>query len=145
MKNVSDKELNRLIQERVRRELKIQKYTYAEIAADKVASFGGSWAFIGVFSFFCFAWIVFNIWIDSFDPYPFVFLNLFLSCLAAIQAPIIMMSNNRKNQIDRARDDLIYKNSLKVDIEVNNLLEKLDELKNKTDSILEEWDNYKAN
>lgn len=96
--------------------------------ADKVASFGGSWKFIVAFALFMFIWIVTNIYLLStaFDPFPFILLNLLLSTLAALQAPIIMMSQNRKEEKDRQRAVNDYMINLKAEIEVRNLHGKLD-------------------
>ena len=96
--------------------------------ADKVAGFGGSWKFIMAFALFMFLWIVINVYLLSkpFDPFPFIFLNLLLSALAALQAPIIMMSQNRKEEKDRHRAVNDYMINLKAEIEVRNLHGKLD-------------------
>ncbi len=102
-----------------------------ERLADVIATFGGSWAFIGIFFSFILLWIASNIWILSgkpFDPYPFILLNLILSCLAAIQAPIIMMSQNRQEQKDRQRAEHDYKINLKAELEIKLLSEKIDHL-----------------
>lgn len=84
----------------------MQKLTIGQKAADKIAAFGGSWKFISCFAILLSVWMYFNVEATKpqiFDPYPFILLNLILSCLAAIQAPVIMMSNNRASEIDRAR------------------------------------------
>jgi uncharacterized membrane protein len=96
--------------------------------ADKVASFGGSWAFILTFFFLLGVWIFTNLYLLTrpFDPYPFILLNLILSCIAAIQAPIIMMSQNRKEQKDRQRAQNDYLINLKAEIEIRNLHSKID-------------------
>lgn len=107
------------------------KLTYGQKLADKVAEFGGSWAFIISFGVFIFIWIIINtifLLSKSFDPYPFILLNLFLSCLAAIQAPIIMMSQNRKEQKDRQRAENDYMVNLKSELEIRQLHEKVDNL-----------------
>lgn len=99
--------------------------------ADKVASFGGSWVFILSFLSFLLLWIVLNYFILSskaFDPYPFILLNLILSCVAAIQAPIIMMSQNRQEEKDRNRAKNDYMINLKSELEIRALHEKLDHL-----------------
>lgn len=88
----------------------MEKLTFGQRAADKIAAFGGSWWFIGLFFMFMAIWMIINIeasHYDKFDPYPFILLNLILSCLAAIQAPIIMMSQNRMAEKDRAREKLM--------------------------------------
>ena len=105
--------------------------TIGQKLADKIASFGGSWFFIATFFSFMLLWILANIWIlasKPFDPYPFILLNLILSCLAAIQAPIIMMSQNRQEQKDRVRSEHDYKINLKAELEIKLLSEKIDHL-----------------
>ncbi len=107
------------------------RMTLGERVADRVASFGGSWTFILSFFAVLVAWIVLNavfLGARPFDPYPFILLNLILSCLAAIQAPIIMMSQNRKETRDRAQAEHDYRVNLKAEIEVRLLHEKLDHL-----------------
>ncbi len=105
--------------------------TTGERLADKVASFGGSWTFIIIFFSFLLCWIILNIWWlrnRGFDPYPFILLNLLLSCIAAIQAPIIMMSQNRQEAKDRSRSEHDYKVNLKAEVEIRLLHEKIDHL-----------------
>lgn len=105
--------------------------TLGQRAADKIAEFGGSWRFIISFFIILLIWIVTNVWFlgrTPFDPYPFILLNLILSCLAAIQAPIIMMSQNRVEQKDRLRSENDYKINLKAELEIKLLHEKLDHL-----------------
>lgn len=105
--------------------------TLGQKLADKIATFGGSWTFIISFFSFLTVWIVMNvIFLNSktFDPYPFILLNLILSCLAAIQAPIIMMSQNRQEQKDRQRADHDYKINLKAELEIKLLSEKMDHI-----------------
>ncbi len=97
--------------------------------ADKVASFGGSWTFIISFALFIALWISVNVyWFfnKGFDPYPFILLNLILSCLAALQAPVIMMSQNRQEEKDRERAKKDYMINLKSELEVRTLHEKID-------------------
>jgi uncharacterized membrane protein len=118
--------LSETIQEETEKQL-----TLGERLADRVAAFGGSWFFI--LSFFCFilCWIFVNVWMlrhRAFDPFPFILLNLILSCLAAIQAPIIMMSQNRQEQKDRLRAEHDYKINLKAELEIKLLSEKIDHL-----------------
>lgn len=101
--------------------------------ADRIASFGGSWTFIIFFFAFLTIWMGINVAIlafgtQPFDPYPFILLNLMLSCLAAIQAPIIMMSQNRKEERDRERAENDYKINLKAELEIRMLHEKMDHL-----------------
>lgn len=105
--------------------------TLGERIADKVAAFGGSWTFIIFFFVFILIWMAINVWVLTtrpFDPYPFILLNLILSCLAAIQAPIIMMSQNRQEQKDRQRSEHDYKINLKAELEIKLLSEKIDHL-----------------
>jgi uncharacterized membrane protein len=105
--------------------------TYGQRIADKVASFGGSWTFIISFCVFLLVWICMNIyWLANkgFDPYPFILLNLILSSLAAIQAPVIMMSQNRQEDKDRERGKKDYMINLKSELEVRMLHEKIDHL-----------------
>lgn len=105
--------------------------TFGQRVADSIAEFGGSWTFIISFFSFLIVWMLINIfWLaqTAFDPYPFILLNLLLSCLAAIQAPIIMMSQNRREQKDRIRNEYEYKINLKAELEIKLLHEKLDHL-----------------
>lgn len=107
------------------------RLTIGQRSADHIAEFGGSWRFIILFFVVLVAWIVLNVWFlgqKPFDPYPFILLNLILSCLAAIQAPIIMMSQNRVEQKDRLRSENDYKINLKAELEIKLLHEKLDHL-----------------
>jgi uncharacterized membrane protein len=105
--------------------------TFGQYSADRVASFGGSWTFIGSFALVLATWISINtasaLW-RPFDPYPYILLNLILSCLAAIQAPIIMMSQNRMEARDRLRSENDYQVNLKAELEIRHLHEKLDVL-----------------
>jgi uncharacterized membrane protein len=103
--------------------------TTGQRIADKVASFGGSWTFIISFGVFIFIWITVNVfWFvnKGFDPFPFILLNLILSCIAAIQAPVIMMSQNRQEEKDRDRSKKDYMINLKSEIEIRTLHEKID-------------------
>jgi uncharacterized membrane protein len=107
------------------------KRALGERAADLVAEFGGSWHFIGAFFAILVIWMAYNIWTASqtaFDPYPFILLNLVLSCLAAIQAPIIMMSQKRQEAKDRLRSENDYRVNLKAELEIRHLHEKVDHL-----------------
>lgn len=109
----------------------IGKLTLGQRMADKIASFGGSWTFIITFFSFILFWICLNIWVLTvrpFDPFPFILLNLILSCLASIQAPIIMMSQNRQEQKDRQRAEHDYKINLKAELEIKLLSEKIDHM-----------------
>jgi uncharacterized membrane protein len=106
-----------------------QSLTTGQRIADKVASFGGSWTFIISFGVFIFIWISINIfWLvnKGFDPYPFILLNLILSCIAALQAPVIMMSQNRQEEKDRDRAKKDYMINLKSELEIRTLHEKID-------------------
>jgi uncharacterized membrane protein len=108
-----------------------KKLTFGQRIADKVASFGGSWTFIISFGIFILIWISINaFWLlnKAFDPYPFILLNLILSCLAALQAPVIMMSQNRQEEKDRDRSKKDYMINLKSEIEIRTLHEKIDHL-----------------
>ena len=105
--------------------------TFGERLSDKIAAFGGSWTFILSFGAFMASWIILNVLFlanKSFDPYPFILLNLILSCLAAMQAPIIMMSQNRQEIRDRRRAASDYKVNLKAELEIRHLHEKIDYL-----------------
>lgn len=108
--------------------------TLGERVSDFVAEFGGSWSFIISFFVILIVWIGFNAWASArsvFDPYPFILLNLLLSCLAAIQAPIIMMSQKRQEAKDRLRSENDYRVNLKAELEIRHLHEKLDHLINR--------------
>lgn len=108
-----------------------ENWTFAERLADKIASFGGSWTFLILFFIFLAAWIVINttvVMLHPIDPYPFIFLNLVLSCVAAVQAPIIMMSQNRQEAKDRLRSQHDYQINLKAELEIRHLHEKIDHL-----------------
>lgn len=103
--------------------------SFGQRIADKVASFGGSWTFIISFGIFIFIWITLNVlWLanKSFDPYPFILLNLILSCIASLQAPVIMMSQNRQEEKDRERGRKDYMINLKSELEIRTLHEKVD-------------------
>ncbi|MCE3010606.1 MAG: DUF1003 domain-containing protein [Proteobacteria bacterium] len=103
--------------------------TFGDKVADKMAAVGGSWTFIGSFFLILATWIATNVlWLNEhpFDPYPFILLNLVLSCLAAIQAPIIMMSQNRKEEKDRKRARNDYVINMKAEIEIRSLHNKVD-------------------
>ena len=105
--------------------------TLGEKMADGVASFGGSWKFITIFASILVIWIALNSFLllrRPFDPYPFILLNLVLSCLAAIQAPVIMMSQNRQESKDRLRSQHDYRVNLKAELEIRQLHDKIDHL-----------------
>ena len=105
--------------------------TFGERLADRVASFGGSWPFIIAFGLFLAAWTGLNLLLrkEAFDPYPFIFLNLMLSMLAAIQAPVIMMSQNRQSVQDRRAAEHDYVVNLRAELEILRLHDKLDALR----------------
>ncbi|HVO17275.1 MAG TPA: DUF1003 domain-containing protein [Alphaproteobacteria bacterium] len=108
-----------------------KELTVGERLADRVADFGGSWVFISLFGGFIVLWMAINSWLlatRAFDPFPFILLNLVLSCLAAVQAPIIMMSQNRQEARDRLRAQNDYRVNLKAELEIRHLHEKLDYL-----------------
>ena len=107
-----------------------EKLTIGQRLADDIARFGGSWTFIIFFGVVILGWITLNIVAlrRPFDPYPFILLNLVLSCLAALQAPVIMMSQNRQAQKDRFRAESDYRTNLKAELEIRLLHEKLDHL-----------------
>lgn len=106
-------------------------YTFGQKVADRVAEFGGSWTFIIAFMLFLVLWISVNVFVllnKGFDPYPFILLNLILSCIAALQAPVIMMSQNRQEEKDRKRAKNDYMINLKSELEIRLLHEKIDHL-----------------
>jgi len=108
---------------------KVESFTYGQRLADKVATFGGSWKFIILFGTFLVIWMIVNVVLLSskaFDPYPFILLNLILSCIAALQAPVIMMSQNRQEEKDRERAKNDYMINLKSELEIRMLHEKVD-------------------
>ena len=111
----------------VRPEGEKEKYTLGQRAADSIAKFAGSWAFIFSFSGVLILWMVVNVLLaaGAFDPYPFILLNLVLSCVAAIQAPLIMMSQNRQEEKDRRRAENDYKVNLKTEIVIEDLYDKV--------------------
>lgn len=106
--------------------------TLGERMADRVAQFGGSWTFISIFAAFLFGWTLLNTEVlgkTAFDPYPYIFLNLVLSMIAAVQAPIIMMSQNRQSAKDRQMASFDYEVNLKAELEIMGLHEKMDALR----------------
>lgn len=112
--------------------------TLGQRAADKMAAFGGSWPFIGLFAVIIIGWIGVNSWVlfdkEPFDPYPYILLNLALSTLAALQAPIIMMSQNRQAAKDRLKQDATYEINLKLELELKRLHDKIDALQSSNPS-----------
>ncbi len=123
-------DINKIVEDRLRTEKELITPTFREDITDKVAELGGSWKFIIGFTLFFFGWITFNLWIYDFDSYPFILLNLILSSIAVFQAPFILMSQNRMAEIDRRQHDNDYKVDMKIEIQMINLHEKIDELIN---------------
>lgn len=129
--DMSDEEiLNMLANSRVSANPKKEKYTVGQRAADRIAKFAGSWAFIFSFTAVLILWMVGNVLLAkrAFDPYPFILLNLVLSCVAAIQAPLIMMSQNRQEEKDRRRAENDYKVNLKTEIMIEDLHDKMNKI-----------------
>ncbi len=109
-----------------------EKLSFGEQIADKVAAFGGSWTFIFIFLSLLIVWMVFNTFVlatRAYDPYPYILLNLILSCVAALQAPVIMMSQNRMAAKDREQATHDYEVNIKAELEILQLQEKLNELR----------------
>lgn len=124
---MTDKEIQSLVEFDDKRDVR----TFGQRVADKVATFGGSWTFIISFMVFLSLWIFSNVYFlanKGFDPYPFILLNLILSCIAALQAPIIMMSQNRQEEKDRERAKKDFYVNLKAEQEIRVLQEKLDHI-----------------
>ena len=109
-----------------------EQLTFGERIADRVAEFGGSWTFIFIFLAFLVAWMIFNTFVlvtKAYDPYPYILLNLILSCIAALQAPVIMMSQNRMAAKDREQATHDYEVNIKAELEILQLHEQLTELR----------------
>ena len=126
--DMTDEEvLNLLADSKISENPTTEKYTLGQRAADAIAKFAGSWAFIFAFTGVLILWMVVNTILASnaFDPYPFILLNLVLSCVAAIQAPLIMMSQNRQEEKDRRRAENDYKVNLKTEIMIEDLHDKV--------------------
>lgn len=126
--DMSDEEvLNLLADSKISVSPVSEKYTLGQRAADSIAKFAGSWAFIFSFTAVLILWMVINVLLaaKAFDPYPFILLNLVLSCVAAIQAPLIMMSQNRQEEKDRKRAENDYKVNLKTEIMIEDLYDKV--------------------
>ena len=126
--DMSDEEvLNLLADSKISESPATEKYTLGQRAADAIAKFAGSWAFIFAFTGVLLLWMVVNTILaaDAFDPFPFILLNLVLSCVAAIQAPLIMMSQNRQEEKDRRRAENDYKVNLKTEIMIEDLHDKV--------------------
>ncbi len=128
--DMSDDELTELLLENKISVSDNKKITFGQRASDKLAEFAGSWFFIIAFTLFLLIWVLINVYFlkNPFDPYPFIMLNLVLSCVAAVQAPLIMMSQKRQEQKDRERAEDDFKINLKCEIILENLHRKLDEL-----------------
>lgn len=119
-----------LVAENVEKEF-ASRLTVGEKMADRIAAFGGSWAFLSIFALVLVVWMAVNsiaLFAKPFDPYPFILLNLVLSCLAAVQAPVIMMSQNRQEAKDRIRAEHDYRVNLKAEVEIRQLHAKIDML-----------------
>ena len=118
-----------------------EKYTPGQRAADTIAKFAGSWAFIFSFAGVLILWMVVNAILatKAFDPYPFILLNLVLSCVAAIQAPLIMMSQNRQEEKDRRRAENDYKVNLKTEIMIEALYDKVNAILAKQSALEKQW------
>lgn len=115
----------------------VEQLTFGQRLADKIATFGGSWTFLITFFSFLLIWIAINsvvLLTRTFDPYPFILLNLLLSCIAAIQAPVIMMSQNRQEAKDRILGEHEYQINLKAELEIRHLHEKVDHL------MMQQWE-----
>lgn len=126
--DMTDEEvLNLLADSKISESPATEKYTLGQRAADAIAKFAGSWAFIFAFTGVLLLWMVVNTILaaDAFDPFPFILLNLVLSCVAAIQAPLIMMSQNRQEEKDRRRAENDYKVNLKTEIMIEDLHDKV--------------------
>ena len=126
--DMTDEEvLNLLADSKISESPATKKYTLGQRAADAIAKFAGSWAFIFSFTGVLLLWMVVNTILaaDAFDPFPFILLNLVLSCVAAIQAPLIMMSQNRQEEKDRRRAENDYKVNLKTEIMIEDLYDKV--------------------
>ncbi|MFB6457528.1 DUF1003 domain-containing protein [Chitinophaga sp. Hz27] len=122
---------NKILTDKLEEDSQNVHLSYGERLADKIAEFGGSWRFIIIFMAFIVVWMGLNVYLllnKGFDPYPFILLNLILSCLAALQAPVIMMSQNRQEDKDRQRAKSDYMINLKSELEVRILHEKIDHL-----------------
>ena len=126
--DMTDEEvLNLLADSKISESPATEKYTLGQRAADAIAKFAGSWAFIFSFTGVLLLWMVVNTILaaDAFDPFPFILLNLVLSCVAALQAPLIMMSQNRQEEKDRRRAENDYKVNLKTEIMIEDLYDKV--------------------
>lgn len=145
--DMSDEDIiHMLLDKRVSTKLISDRLTAGDKAADGLAKFAGSWKFIIIFGVILVFWMIINsLMAVKFDPYPFILLNLVLSCIAAIQAPIIMMSQNRQEQKDRQRSENDYRVNVKTEIIIDDLHQKLDKLIENQESILRKIDKEKEN
>ena len=137
--NIDDEGLiHALLEEEIYVSEENEKLTFGDKAADFLAKFAGSWLFIISFCLFLIGWIVINLYLlkNPFDPYPFILLNLILSCLASVQAPLIMMSQNRQEEKDRRRAESDYKVGLKSEIIIEDIHHKLDKILSQQSEIL---------
>ena len=147
--DMSDEEILTLlagskISENTEKETK-KLYSFGQRAADKIAKFAGSWTFIFSFVGVLVAWMFINIiMVNAFDPYPFILFNLVLSCVAAIQAPLIMMSQNRQEEKDRRRAENDYKVNLKTEIMIEDLHNKVNSILAKQEYILKQLEQSSA-
>ena len=132
---LDDEEIVMLIKDSLSKRAKKEKedYTFGAKAADKIAKFAGSWTFIIIFIFCLVTWMIINTKLKNkaFDPYPFILLNLVLSCVAAIQAPLIMMSQNRQEEKDRQRAQEDYIVNLKTEIIIRDIHKHLEQIEKK--------------
>ena len=131
--DLDDEEAIALIKEKINsnpRDKQKSEYSFGDRAADKIAKFAGSWTFIIIFIIVLISWMIINNKMGgkAFDPYPFILLNLVLSCVAAVQAPLIMMSQNRQEEKDRQRAEDDYVVNLKTEIIIRDIHKKLDQL-----------------
>ncbi|MEG0403539.1 DUF1003 domain-containing protein [Anaerorhabdus sp.] len=137
---MTDEEIIHLLLDRKMAKKEINtKLTVGEKTADSLAKFAGSWTFIIIFMAILCGWMMFNSAVEKkFDPYPFILLNLVLSCLAAMQAPIIMMSQNRQEEKDRQRAENDYRVNVKTEIILSDLHVKIDQLLKNQEELLKE-------
>ncbi len=143
--NITDKEMNdedfihRLLSETEIYNINDDNPTFGQRAADRLARFAGSWIFVFLAIIILGVWVVFNIYFlkPPFDPYPFILLNLILSCVSALQAPLIMMSQNRQEEKDRRRNESEYRINLKSEIIVEDIHYKLDTIIKQQKKIIE--------
>ena len=136
--DMSDDELTELLLENKISVSDNKKITFGQRASDKLAEFAGSWFFIIAFTLFLIIWVLINVYFlkNPFDPYPFIMLNLVLSCVAAIQAPLIMMSQNRQEAKDRKRAENDYRVNLKSEFVIDELYRKLEQVSENQKKIL---------